>query len=375
MLHGQSPWLKLGVALCQKSKPVGRGYNRRVNTIDGQLPPALLRGIDQLVQGVPIGRLRRASARLTDAYRRDAGRVSAMASTADRLAYIGARLPATFHATRSVLKNFSRCGLDSRVTSFLELGAGPAPGLWAAYEQFPSLLKATHVEQDHEMAELGRQLLRSTVIAQRIQSAWNGQPVPVSSDFGKHDVTLLAYLVGELDDDVRCQVLTSAWNSTRVALVVIEPGTPAGARRVLQARTWLVSQGGHVAAPCPHSVACPLPDEDWCHFSVRLNRSSLHRQLKGGTLAYEDEKYSYVVITRNAVARCQSRVLRHPQFTPRRVTLQLCSGDGLRTQQVTRGEGADYRRARKVRWGDAWETPAKPNEDGNRELKENVRDL
>jgi len=337
-----------------------------VNTIDGQLPADLVRGIDQLVQGVPIGMLRQASARLTEAYRRDAGRVSAIASTADRLAYIGARLPATFHATRSVLKNLNQCGLGGTVTSLLELGAGPAPGLWAAYEQFPSLLKATHVEHDGEMAKLGCHLLKSTVIARGIQSVWNGQSVPVSADFGKHDVTLLAYLVGELDDDVRRQVLSSAWNSTQVALVVIEPGTPAGASRVIQARTWLVRQGGHVAAPCPHSVECPLPDEDWCHFSVRLNRSSLHRQLKGGTLAYEDEKYSYVVITRSAVTRCQSRVLRHPVFAPRRVTLELCSSDGLRTQQVTRGNRDDYRRARKIRWGDAWDNTANPTGDGSR---------
>ena len=337
-----------------------------MNTIDGQLPADLLRGIDQLVQGVPIGSLRQASARLTEAYRRAGGCGSAIASTADRLAYIGARLPATFHVTRSVLENLNQCGLGGRVTSLLELGAGPAPGLWAAYEQFPSLLKSTHVEHDQEMAKLGCHLLKSTIIAQRIQSVWNGQAVPVSTDFGKHDVTLLGYLIGELDEDVRRQVLSSAWNSTQVALVVIEPGTPAGARRVLQARTWLVRQGGYVAAPCPHGRACPLPDEDWCHFSVRLNRSSLHRQLKGGTLAYEDEKYSYVVVTRSAVARCESRVLRHPVFAPRRVTLQLCSGDGLRTQQVTRGDRADYRRARKVRWGDTWETPMNPNEDVNK---------
>ena len=45
--------------------------------------------------------------------------------------------------------------------SLLELGAGPAPGLWAAERYFPELTRAVHVEVDAGMARLGRRLLKA----------------------------------------------------------------------------------------------------------------------------------------------------------------------------------------------------------------------
>ncbi len=97
--------------------------------------------------------------------------------------------------------------------------------------------------------------------------------------------------------------------------MIVEPGTPDGYARMIEARDRLIAAGFHVAAPCPHSAACPIvPGTDWCHFSARVSRSSLHRQIKGGTLAYEDEKFSYVAATRRPVTPAPARVVRKPQI-------------------------------------------------------------
>jgi ribosomal protein RSM22 (predicted rRNA methylase) len=94
---------------------------------------------------------------------------------------------------------------------------------------------------------------------------------------------------------------------------------------------------------------------DWCHFAARVSRSSLHRQVKGGSLPYEDEKFSYVAAARFPAAPAASRIVRHPQIRKGQVLLDLCTAeDGLRRETVTKRHGDAYRAARDADWGDAW---------------------
>ncbi|MDG4862541.1 small ribosomal subunit Rsm22 family protein, partial [Streptomyces sp. T-3] len=139
-------------------------------------------------------------------------------------------------------------------------------------------------------------------------------------------------------------------------VVVIEPGTPDGYARVLAARDALLAAGFSIAAPCPHDGACPIePGSDWCHFSARVSRSSLHRQVKGGSLPYEDEKFSYVAAARFPVSPVSARVTRRPQIRKGQVLLDLCTRDsGLTRTTVTKRHGALYKAARDVDWGDEW---------------------
>lgn len=67
-------------------------------------------------------------------------------------------------------------------------------------------------------------------------------------------------------------------------LVLVEPGTPAGAAAIQRARTQLLeaaaaevaagrgdSSAAHVVAPCPHDGACPMEGRpSWCHFVQRF---------------------------------------------------------------------------------------------------------
>ncbi len=93
------------------------------------------------------------------------------------------------------------------------------------------------------------------------------------------------------------------WAKTNDTLLIVEPGTPSGYQRILDARAQLIKNGAHVIAPCPHDDACPLVKPDWCHFSQRLQRSRVHKQLKSAELPYEDEKFIYVALSRAPVAQ------------------------------------------------------------------------
>lgn len=96
-----------------------------------------------------------------------------------------------------------------------------------------------------------------------------------------------------------------------------------------------------------------MPDDDWCHFAQRLGRTRGHRAAKGAELGYEDEKYSYIAVTREPSVPIAARVLRHPVVRPGRIELALCTPTGLRSALVTRSAGARWRTARDLHWGDA----------------------
>ena len=327
-----------------------------VQAIDGsQQSLALRRAIDRQIDGVSLAELRRSSDRLSAAYRdRGPGDSPPFAKPHDRLAYLAARLPSTFEATRAVLGELRRRAPGLSAESLLELGAGPAPGLWAAERHFPGLTRAAHVESDAGMAEMGRRLLEAGHFDAHVESTWFLRDVGWTRGIGEHDLVLVCYLLGELGESARDELVDRAWDLSLGALVIVEPGTPAGAARVIRARARLLERGAVVAAPCPHGNACPLASDDWCHFGARVNRSSLQRRLKRGSLGYEDEKFSYVAVTRGNADPCAARVLRRPRGEPRRVSLRLCTADGLREELVTRREGERYRAARKLGWGDGW---------------------
>ena len=93
----------------------------------------------------------------------------------------------------------------------------------------------------------------------------------------------------------------------------------------------MIEAGGFTVAPCPHDLPCPLPPADWCHFAVRLPRSKLHRRAKGVELGYEDEKFSYAVLSAESpCAKAAARIIRQPQTRSGHVNLVTCEPDGIR---------------------------------------------
>ena len=162
----------------------------------------------------------------------------------------------------------------------------------------------------------------------------------------------LAYVLNELAPENRPRVVERLWRLTVDTLVIVEPGTPAGWQRILAARRQLIEAGAYVIAPCPHANACPLQPPDWCHFARRVARSRLHRQAKGADVPWEDEKFSYVAVSRTLVPAAGARVIARPRKASGRVTLKLCRPDGSAGEQLfSRRDGALFKRAARCDWG------------------------
>ena len=172
----------------------------------------------------------------------------------------------------------------------------------------------------------------------------------------KHDLVVISYTLGELPQAAAEAVLNKAWKCAGKFLVVIEPGTRRGFAAINAARSALIANAATILAPCPHHFACPMAAAgDWCHFSQRVERTSQHRQLKGGALGYEDEKFSYLVAAKTAAPSTGARIVRHPGKHSGHVKLVLCTAEGkIENRTVTRSSKEAYKRARKAEWGDLW---------------------
>jgi ribosomal protein RSM22 (predicted rRNA methylase) len=165
----------------------------------------------------------------------------------------------------------------------------------------------------------------------------------------------LAYVLNELAPEVRPALLQRLWHATADTLVIVEPGTPAGWARIIAARATLIEAGAHVLAPCPHAHMCPLAPPDWCHFAVRVARSRLHRLAKEAELSWEDEKFSYLAVSRRPSPAATARVIARPRKASGRVTLKLCRPDGSAGEQLfSRRDGQAFKRAWRSDWGAAF---------------------
>ena len=325
-------------------------------TADLNLPAELERALDDAASVVAFSALRAAASGLSDAYRtrRTGGQVGPLPDAHAVLAYAVTRMPATLAVARFVLREVrSRCpGL--RVERVLDLGSGPGTTLWAAASEIGELVDVTLVEPVPAMRAMAQRLVVGSSLDDRLVTSWHSRAVDVPRAADAFDLVVAGYLLTELDDASRRTLIDLAWERCRGAVIVILPGSTEGYRAMLDARAQLLGHGATVVAPCPHAGLCPLLEGDWCHFAVRLNRSGLHRRLKGGTMPYEDEKYTYLVATRGIGVPVDARVLRRPKKQERRVTLRLCGAEGVRDELVTRSDRPLYRRARKVRWGEGW---------------------
>jgi ribosomal protein RSM22 (predicted rRNA methylase) len=295
-----------------------------------QLPPTVRRRIEERTEEVGFAAMKRAAAELSDAYRE--GRRIGLDTPARVAAYLVTRMPATYAASYMVLEEVrQRLG---PVETILDVGAGAGAASLAAREWFPEA-QITMLEQQPGMADAARDWLPGAEV--RIGDASAVRPA---------SLVMAAYAMGEFGE----QLAVRLWEAAETAMVVIEPGSPRGFALIRNLRGL-----GHIVAPCPGPMPCPMADGDWCHFGARVERSSLHRRVKGGELGYEDEKFSYVALAKEPVQPAHARILRRPLQNPGLIVLETCTPAGLATRHVGRRDKAAFRAARHAGWGQAIE--------------------
>lgn len=316
-----------------------------------QMPPALQSAVDALLRDEPPGAVRAAAEALSQRYRQDEKHPAGqrlLRSDGEMRAYCAFRMPATYAALVRAMEMARGSGVQ-QIRTLTDVGSGTGSALWAAREVF-GVSCAALIEREAGMVALAKRLLEGV---EDVSASWTQQDMR-TADLPPADLVSASFCLGELAQQDALEMVRRLWQAARGALLIVEPGTPAGYARIRSYAALLRELGAHMAAPCPSFADCPIKAEDWCHFTARVERTGLHRYLKDGSLPYEDEKFSFLAVTREPATPAAARIRRRPLVRSGYVELPVCAAQGERILKVTKKHPA-YKRARKSQVGDGWE--------------------
>jgi ribosomal protein RSM22 (predicted rRNA methylase) len=319
-----------------------------------ELPADLKSALDTLIHGRSRRDMAPRAEAMSQHYRAGAGSAFAVRGGEDALAYALTRMPATFAAASAALAALHELCPDFAPRTIIDAGAGPGTATWAAVQRLGEPADVRLIDDNPHLRALALTLLASSATAALRNAAYDrGDLTALLPAAAPADLVIASYVIGEAAPGALAGLADTLWSASGNMLAVIEAGTPAGFLRIRDLRAHLLARGAHVVAPCPHDHACPIVAPDWCHFSQRLSRSRDHRQVKGASLSFEDEKFSYVVLARQPPRRIDARVLAHPRGSKGGVSAKLCTADGIVTAVADRRDRAPYRLLKRWSWGDA----------------------
>jgi AAA+ superfamily predicted ATPase len=134
---------------------------------------SLRAALEELTSQHRLSDLTPAADALSVAYRqRNKFRGGYVDGEAQRVAYAGSRMPATYAAVAHVLWRLTEADPNAAPRTMLDIGTGPGTALWAASEVLESITSARAVDVDPGMLELAAQLVEGGPSWMREQVEW-----------------------------------------------------------------------------------------------------------------------------------------------------------------------------------------------------------
>jgi len=315
------------------------------------LPNEILEATESLISGAQFSNLKSETAILSSNYRNK--EKSDFHNEASILSYIHTRMPATYAACRRVFE-ILQAESDFQPQSILDVGCGPGTATIAALNTWGSITNLHLCEENKEILKLASTL--TAKIKPELPLEAQSLNLNEESPIVKSDLTIVSYLLNELSPKAKEVFVKNLFAITDKALCIIEPGTPEGFKNILIARDVLLKNAANILAPCPHHLACPSQNtERWCHFRVRFSRTKTHKALKGGTLGYEEEPFSFLVVSPQQSPAKHDRIISYPKHEKGRIVFELCAKDGtIQKEQILSRNKAEYSIAKKLKFGDCY---------------------
>ena len=265
---------------------------------------------------------------------------SVFESKSDSAVYAISRMPATFVVVCTLLKDLIKQEKLKNVSSVIDIGSGTGAGFFACREVFVDV-DVSLFERDKNMIDIfdkfetGKTVQRFDFLKDNINL--------------KADLVMSNYVFSELNEEGRRLALEKMLNSSNNYVLIVDTGTPRTYENFMRIKKMVFDMGYKVIAPCQNEK-CGLKN-DYCQFYARVERSSLLKLSKSAELSYEDEKYFYLLISKDDSGKFEpeKRVIRRPQIKTNFIELKLCSNAGILDEKFTKKDKESYKQAKKIK--------------------------
>lgn len=302
-----------------------------------QFPKNIEEKVLALIDGQKLKNLKEKREHLTTKYKEQSGQSKSLIESGDdSLVYAVSRMPATYVVLSSLINTLARQGLIGKIERVFDVGSGTGAG-WFAIKDYDESIDCTMFERDKNMADIAKKLtdvqpLRFDLLKDNVEQT--------------ADLVLSSYVLSELTESDRIFATRKLAKMSNKYLLIVDTGTPKTYEEFMKLVPILEKEGYFVVAPCK-TKKCSL-ENDYCQFFARVERSAILRASKGAELSYEDEKYFYLLLSKEKTDVQGNRVIRRPKFAPNLVEHTLCSSDGVIKKVYTKREKELFKKAKKA---------------------------
>ncbi|ODN04716.1 Methyltransferase-like protein 17, mitochondrial, partial [Orchesella cincta] len=260
------------------------------------------------------------------------------------LEYIIARSSGEYAALCRIFNEISKRDAEFKPKTLCDFGSGVGTVSWAARSYWSSsLVEHLCADVSWEMNELAELIFRggNKNNDHSIPALFFRQHLPESYKI-RYDLVVSAFSLMELPSAKdRLQTIDKLWNKTEQYLVVVEPGTKAGFRAIIEARDYILGLGSDskrprncfVFSPCPHNKECPKFAFDTipCNFEVKSRPIYPFHEDRS-----INDSFCYVVIRRglNPDQGKWPRLVEDPLIRSGHVVCRLCTKDAKISEVV-----------------------------------------
>jgi len=279
------------------------------------------------------------------------------------MAYLAKMMSINYQSLWQVLNEIKSRDPDFQPKTLFDFGSGLASSVWAVNDTWPDAVQEHYcVDPSQDMNTLARLLLQggdedsSSFIYPNVYFRHH---MPMSRN--TYDIVVSAFSLLELSNQQeRLKALWQLWNKTESYLVLVEFGNQSGYTSLMEARSFLLNLSeneqinpaeqdlcrGHVFAPCPHDLDCPLLQLNTnrrkdkrrpCKFEIQCPNLYEKRKSNHG---WEKQNISYLVMKKGSRSDLSwPRALQNAVAKKRASNITMCTPTGkIETSHITVGK-------------------------------------